>query len=154
MLVLKKDILRSFSRGYIGPSANLTTDYSIEVPSRPRQSRETENYSHRSAVVRNQKWLCWPGQHQFTLPYHTYLHTYLPICLSRTYGSTALCWTLAFFSVSLSFIQSIELLGRGSARRKAHRTAQTQNKRTKTSMPQVGLEPWLQCLSRRRQFMP
>jgi hypothetical protein len=34
------------------------------------------------------------------------------------YGSTAL-WTLAAFSVSLSYTQSVGLLGRGSVRRKA-----------------------------------
>jgi hypothetical protein len=60
------------------------------------------------------------------------------------YGSAALCWTLAAFSVSWSFTQSVGLLGRGSACRKAatctHRTAQTQNKRTQTPMPRVGFE--------------
>jgi hypothetical protein len=35
------------------------------------------------------------------------------------------------------FTQSVGLLGRESA----HRTTQTQNKRTQTSMPQVGFEP-------------
>jgi hypothetical protein len=34
------------------------------------------------------------------------------------YGSTAICWALAAFSVSWSHTQPIELLGRGSARRK------------------------------------
>jgi hypothetical protein len=32
---------------------------------------------------------------------------------SQYYGSTALCWTLAAFSVSLSYTQSVGLLGRG-----------------------------------------
>jgi hypothetical protein len=46
-------------------------------------------------------------------------------CVS-TYGSTALCWALAAFSVSWSFTQSVGLLGRGeSGRRKA--AACTQN---------------------------
>jgi hypothetical protein len=48
----------------------------------------------------------------------------LPVCLSvyvyiSIYGSRALCWSLAAFSVSWYFIQSVELLARGSARRKA-----------------------------------
>jgi hypothetical protein len=35
------------------------------------------------------------------------------------YGIGALYWALAAFSVPLSFTQSVGLLGRGSARRKA-----------------------------------
>jgi hypothetical protein len=35
------------------------------------------------------------------------------------YGSTALCWALTAFSVSQSYTQSVALLRRGSARRKA-----------------------------------
>jgi hypothetical protein len=55
------------------------------------------------------------------------------------YGSTALCWALAAFSVSLSYTQSVGLLGRGSACRKA--ATYTQNKRTQTFMPWMGFEP-------------
>jgi hypothetical protein len=50
------------------------------------------------------------------------------------------------------FIQSVELLGWGSARRKAttytHRTAQTHNKRKQTSMPLVGFEPTIPVFER------
>jgi hypothetical protein len=46
---------------------------------------------------------------------------------------------------SLIFTQSVGFLGRGSASRKTatstHRTAQTENKRTQASIPQVGFEP-------------
>jgi hypothetical protein len=69
--------------------------------------------------------------------------TFLP-----NYGFTALCWTLAALSVSCSFTQSVLLLAWGSDRSKAHRTTQTQNKRTQTSMPQVGLEPTIPVLER------
>jgi hypothetical protein len=45
----------------------------------------------------------------FRLKYYIwFIYTYLPI-----YGSTALCWALASFSVSWSFTQSVGLLGRG-----------------------------------------
>jgi hypothetical protein len=48
----------------------------------------------------------------------------------------------AAFAVSWPFAQLVGLLGWGSSRRKAaaHRTAQTQNKRTQTSMLQVEFE--------------
>jgi hypothetical protein len=36
----------------------------------------------------------------------------------------------------------------------AHRTAQTQNKRTKTSMTQVRFEPTIPVFERGKQFMP
>jgi hypothetical protein len=59
---------------------------------------------------------------------------------------------LGRFSFSSSFTQSVGLLGRGSARRKAatcaHRTPQTQYNRTQTSMPQVGFEPTIQVFER------
>jgi hypothetical protein len=38
--------------------------------------------------------------------------------------------------------------------RPTHRTVQTHNKRTQTSVPRVGFEPMTQCSSRRRQFRP
>jgi hypothetical protein len=59
------------------------------------------------------------------------------------YGSTALCWALAAFSAGL--------LGRGispTQGRYLHRTAQTQNKRTQTSMSQVGFEPTIPVFER------
>jgi hypothetical protein len=53
-------------------------------------------------------------------------------------GSTALRWTFAAFQF-LDFYKVHDSLDGGSARGKAttctHRTAQTQNKRIKTSMP-------------------
>jgi hypothetical protein len=60
------------------------------------------------------------------------------------HGSTTLCWTLVAFSVSCSITQSVGLLGRGispSQGRYLHRTAQTENKSTQTSMSYVGFEP-------------
>jgi hypothetical protein len=50
------------------------------------------------------------------------------------------------FSVSLSYIQSVGLLGRGispSQGRYVHMTTQIQNKRTQTSMPWVWFEPMI-----------
>jgi hypothetical protein len=61
-----------------------------------------------------------------------HLSLYLSIC-----GSTVLCWTLAAFSVSWFFTQSIGLLGRGSA----HRKAATYTGQHRTAMPKVGFEP-------------
>jgi hypothetical protein len=60
------------------------------------------------------------------------------------YGSTALCWTLPPFSFSLSFtVNRTPGMGDQPVTRPlpAQRTAQTQSKRTQTTMPQVGLEP-------------
>jgi hypothetical protein len=75
--------------------------------------------------------------------------TYLSVCLSvylsiylSIYGSTALVDLGRFFSF-LIYTQSVGLLGRGispSQGRYLHRTTQTQNKRTQTSMPRVGFE--------------
>jgi hypothetical protein len=69
--------------------------------------------------------------------------SYLSIYLS-IYGCTALCWALAASSVSWYFTQWRGLLGRGISRsqgRYQHRTIQTQNKRTQSSIPRVGFEP-------------
>jgi hypothetical protein len=78
---------------------------------------------------------------------HTNPSTYLP-----AYGSTALCWTLATFSVSWSLTQSVGLLGRRislSQGRYLH-TGQHKykSKRTQTSMPQVGSEPTIPVFER------
>jgi hypothetical protein len=59
-------------------------------------------------------------------------------------GSTVLCWTLAAFSISWTFTQSVGLLIRGispSQGRYLHTGQYKQNKRTQASMPQVGFEP-------------
>jgi hypothetical protein len=76
---------------------------------------------------------------------------YLSICLSIS-GSTAVCWVLAAFSVSWYFTQSVGLLGRGMSPvakpLPSHRIAQTQNKRTQMSMPQVGFERTIPVLKR------
>jgi hypothetical protein len=64
-------------------------------------------------------------------------------------GSTALCWTLAGGGGGFHFLDLFYTVGRtpwtGDQPVKrplpAHRTRQTQNKRTQTSMPQVGFEP-------------
>jgi hypothetical protein len=55
------------------------------------------------------------GSRRLVLPRTSYNIILLPrlsVCLS-IYGCTALCWTLAAFSVSLSYTQSVGLLGRG-----------------------------------------
>jgi hypothetical protein len=59
------------------------------------------------------------------------------------YGSTALVDLGCLFS-SLIYRQSVGLLGwmiSPSQGRHLHRTAQTQNKRTQTSLPREGFEP-------------
>jgi hypothetical protein len=61
------------------------------------------------------------------------------ICL--IYGSTALCWALAAFQ-----FLNLYAVGRTGDQAVArplprHRTTQTQNKRTQTSMPRMGFEP-------------
>jgi hypothetical protein len=51
----------------------------------------------------------------------------------------------------LTYTQSVELLGGGispSQGRYQHRTTQTQNKRTQTSMPMVGFEPTIPVFKR------
>jgi hypothetical protein len=57
-------------------------------------------------------------------------------------------WPL--FSFLIFFTQSVGLLGRGISRSQkplpTHRPAQTQNKRTQTSMPQVRFEPRISML--------
>jgi hypothetical protein len=68
------------------------------------------------------------------------------------YGSTALRWTLAAFSVSWSFytVGRTPWTGDQPVARPlpAHRTGQTQNKRTQTSMPQVEFEPTIPAFER------
>jgi hypothetical protein len=67
------------------------------------------------------------------------------------YGSTAVCWTSAAFSVSWSFTQTVGFLGRG--------ISPSQGRYLDTGQHRY---PWFewdsntrsQCLSERRQFMP
>jgi hypothetical protein len=83
--------------------------------------------------------------------YYLSIIYYLSIYLS-IYGSTALCWALAASSVTWFFTQSIGLLRKGyqpvARPLPAHRTAQTQNKLTQTSMPQVWFEPTIPVFER------
>jgi hypothetical protein len=51
-----------------------------------------------------------------------------------------LLWTLPAFSFSWAYIQSVGLFGWGNSPLPTHRTTQTQNKCTHTSMPRVGFE--------------
>jgi uncharacterized protein (DUF58 family) len=60
------------------------------------------------------------------------------------YGSTALCWTLAAFSFLIVYmVCRTTWTGDQPVARPlpTHRTPQTQNKRTQTSMPRVRFEP-------------
>jgi hypothetical protein len=60
------------------------------------------------------------------------------------HDSTALCWTLAAFSVSWSSTKSVDSLDKDQPVARplsARRTTETRKKRTQTSMPQVGFEP-------------
>jgi hypothetical protein len=68
------------------------------------------------------------------------------------------CSTLAaLFEFLDSFTQSVDYLDGGDqpvARPlPAHTTAQTQNKRTQTSMPQVGLEPTIPVFERAKTIL-
>jgi hypothetical protein len=80
----------------------------------------------------------------------------LRICASASdlsiYGSTVLFWTLATFSVSWSFytVSRTPSTGDQPVARPlpAHRSAQTQNKCTQTSMPQVGFDPTIPVFER------
>jgi hypothetical protein len=76
-----------------------------------------------------------------------YLSIYLPV-----YGSTALCRTLDAFSVSWSFYtvgRTLWTVDQPVTRPlPAHRTAQTQNKCTQASTPQVGFEPTIPVFKR------
>jgi hypothetical protein len=68
------------------------------------------------------------------------------------YGSTALCWALDDFSVSWSFfaVGRTPWTGDQPVARPlpTHRTTQTQNKHTQTSMSWVGFEPTIPALER------
>jgi hypothetical protein len=67
----------------------------------------------------------------------------LAVCLS-IYGSTALSLDLAAFQFPEPLHSRLDSLDGGSVRRKAailHKGQQKQNKRTQTSMPQVGFDP-------------
>jgi hypothetical protein len=70
-------------------------------------------------------------------------------------GSTALCWTLAAFSVSWSFytVRRTPWTGDQPIARplSTHGTAQTQNKRRQTSMPRVGFEPMIPVFERAKK---
>jgi hypothetical protein len=71
---------------------------------------------------------------------------------SFIYGSTALCWALAalFSFVNLYAVGRTPWTGDLTVTRPqpTHRTAQTQNKRTQTSMPRVGFEPTIAVFER------
>jgi hypothetical protein len=71
------------------------------------------------------------------------------------YGSTVLCWTLAAFSISYSYVYKVgrtPWTGDQPIARPlpSHRTAQTQNKRKETSMPHVVFEPMILVFERAR----
>jgi hypothetical protein len=75
------------------------------------------------------------------------LKIYLSIALQPFIGHRPLLSFLIFYTVDRTPWTGDQLDAR-------YRRAQTQNKRTQTSMPQVGFEPTIQCLSARRHFMP
>jgi hypothetical protein len=82
-----------------------------------------------------------------------YLSIYLPI-----YGSTALCWTLAAFSVSGSFTQSVGLLGRGISLSQGSYLHTGHSKRRINAHTDIhasrGIRTYDLCLSWRRRFIP
>jgi hypothetical protein len=75
-----------------------------------------------------------------------------PEVYTSIYGSTALCWTSAYFSVSRSTytVGRTPWTGDQPVARPlpALRTAQTQNKRTPTSVPQMGFEATIPVFER------
>jgi hypothetical protein len=58
------------------------------------------------------------------------------------------CWTLSAFHFLNLLHSPQDSLDGGSARRKVHRTAQTQYKSTQTSMLQVGFKPTIPLFKR------
>jgi hypothetical protein len=85
----------------------------------------------------------WPPELVCVIrPIHPSIH---PFIHPSIYGSTALCWALAAFSVSWSFctVGRTPWTGDQCIARPlpTHRTTQRQNKLTQTSMSQMGLEP-------------
>jgi hypothetical protein len=70
------------------------------------------------------------------------------------YPSTALCWSLAAFSVSWTFytVGRTPWTGDQPVTRSlpVHRTTQTQNKRIQTCMPRVGFEPMTAVFERKK----
>jgi hypothetical protein len=92
------------------------------------------------------------SQSYFILSRKILLSIYLYI-----YGSIILCWTVAAFSVSLSYTQSVGLLERvisqSQGRYLTHRKTQTQNKRTQTSMPRVESEPMIPAFERAKTVL-
>jgi hypothetical protein len=91
------------------------------------------------------------------LEWSNYLSIYLSISLS-IYGSTALCWTLAVFSFSWFFTQSVGLLGRGISPSHGCYLHTEQHKHNKCTHRHPCLEwdskPRSQLSSERRQFIP
>jgi hypothetical protein len=78
------------------------------------------------------------------------------ILILSVYGSAALCWTLVAFSDSWSFTQSVGLFGRGISPSQCsylHTGQHKQNKRTQTSMPQVGFEPMIPVFERAKTIL-
>jgi hypothetical protein len=71
-------------------------------------------------------------------------------------GSTALCWTFAVFFCFFFQFLDLYIVGRTpwtenqpvARSEPADRAAQTQNKRTQTSMPQVGFKPTIPVFER------
>jgi hypothetical protein len=90
--------------------------------------------------LQNTKKLAVTPEFSSTVTIHSMIRIH-PSIHPFIHGSTALCCALAAFQF-LNPIQSVGLLGRGSARRRAstYRTTQTRNKRTQTSMPLMGFE--------------
>jgi hypothetical protein len=83
------------------------------------------------------------------------VYKHFVISCSTFYLSMALqpfCWTLAAFQLLDHLHSRYDCLDGGSVRRKAatctHTTAQTQNKHTQTSMPQVGFKPTIPVFQR------
>jgi hypothetical protein len=95
----------------------------------------------------------WPNRPLFSLDFRS-----IRRCNLSIYGSTALCWALAAFSVSWSYTQSAGLLGRGISPSQGRYLQKGQHKHNKRTNRHPCLEwdsnPRSQCLSGRRQFMP
>jgi hypothetical protein len=98
---------------------------------------------------------CRPPQH-VTLRFPIISKNNMAYMWTCEHGSTAICWTLADFSVSYSFYTvgrtpwTVDQLVTRPV--PVHRTAQTQNKRTQTFMPQVGFEPTISLFEQSKAF--
>jgi hypothetical protein len=97
-------------------------------------------------------WICFTSSQPVSLTSILISLSMLLRFSKSMYGCTTLCWAFAVFFSFLIFytVGRTPWTGDQPVARplSAHRTAQTQNKRTQTPMPQVGFEPTIPVFER------